>query len=528
MRVKDLALLSITLIVSITVAWGGNPCCSYPCENGGVCMTKGDNYYCDCTGLDFSGKNCETPTFMKRIKLWLKPAPSTLHSLMVNNKWLWNIVNNIGFLREYVMKKVLTMRADLIDSPPTYENHHDYITMDSQFNYSQYTRTLPPVPSDCPTPMGIWGKKEMPDVGEIVNAMFVRKEFLPDPRGSSTLFSFFAQHFTHCFFKTDIKKGPEFQWGGHGLDVTHVYGKNKHSENLLRSFKDGKMKTQVINGEEWPPNVDKVPVDMTYPGNVPKENRFAMGHEFYGLLPGLLMYGTIWVREHNRVCDIMKKEHPEWDDERLFQTVKLIILGETIKVVIEDYVQHLSNYNYKLMFKPDLLFGELFQYQNRIALEFNHLYHWHPLMPDEFNINGTKYNLKEFLFHPEVVVKHGMREFVDSLSKQRAGAFGPYNHGPFTIPVVRDLISHGRKLRLQPFNNYRKKFNMKPVKTFEELTGEKKLSKILQNFYGDINAVEFYVGLIAQKRREKAMFGETLVEIGAPYFTEGADDQPHM
>lgn len=96
-------------------------------------------------------------------------------------------------------------------------------------------------------------------------------------------------------------------------------------------------------------------------------------------------------------------------------------LGETIKIVIEDYVQHLSNYHYKLLFNPELLFGEQFQYQNRIAVEFNHLYHWHPLMPDEFNINGTKYNLKDFMFHPEIVVKHGMREFVDSMSRQRAG-----------------------------------------------------------------------------------------------------------
>ena len=93
-----------------------------------------------------------------------------------------------------------------------------------------------------------------------------------------------------------------------------------------------------------------------------------------------------------------------------------------IKIVVEDYVQHLSSYNYHLTFKPQLLFGEPFQYQNRIAIEFNHLYHWHPLMPDDFNINGTKYNLKEFVFHPEILVKHGIREFVDSLSKQRAGA----------------------------------------------------------------------------------------------------------
>ncbi len=45
------------------------------------------------------------------------------------------------------------------------------------------------------------------------------------------------------------------------------------------------------------------------------------------LCPGLFMMNTIMLREHNRVCVVMKKEHPEWDDEQLFQTTKNIIVG---------------------------------------------------------------------------------------------------------------------------------------------------------------------------------------------------------
>ena len=96
--------------------------------------------------------------------------------------------------------------------------------------------------------------------------------------------------------------------------------------------------------------------------------------------------------------------------------------GETIKIVIEDYVQHLSNYNYQLLFVPELLFDTPHQYSNRITAEFNHMYHWHPLMPEEFNITGTTYGVKDFLFRPDIVIKHGMRNFVDGLIHQRAGA----------------------------------------------------------------------------------------------------------
>ncbi|KAJ8300006.1 hypothetical protein KUTeg_021525 [Tegillarca granosa] len=447
---------------------------------------------------------------MKKIKRWFKPDPETLHNLLTKNRWLWKIINNVPFLHDMLMKRVYTVRSDNIDSPPLYESDHEYVTLDATYNMSYYARVLPPVPRECPTPMGTAGKKELPDIDLVVKKFFLRKEFKPDPIGTSVLFSYFAQHFTHQFFKTDLKRGPGFQWGNHGVDVSHIYGKDKSVENKLRSFKDGKLKTQIIDGEEWPPYAQDTNVPMIYPGHVQNDNRFALGHEFFGLLPGLLAYGTIWMREHNRVCDIMKKEHPDWDDERIFQTSKLIILGETIKIVIEDYVQHLSNYHFQLTFNPKLLFGELFQYQNRISVEFNHLYHWHPLMPSEFNISGTVYSQKDIMFHPEILVKHGMRNF-----------FTFNNHGPTTIPVVKQLIQHGRTLRFQSFNQYRKRFDLKPFKSFEELTGDKKLAKDLEELYGDIDALEFYVGLTVEKRRPLALFGSTLIEIGSPFSVKG-------
>lgn len=57
----------------------------------------------------------------------------------------------------------------------------------------------------------------LPPAEDIVKAFFIRKEFIPEPLGTSALFPYFAQHFTHMFFKTDLKKGPQFQWGGHGV-----------------------------------------------------------------------------------------------------------------------------------------------------------------------------------------------------------------------------------------------------------------------------------------------------------------------
>lgn len=95
--------------------------------------------------------------------------------------------------------------------------------------------------------------------------------------------------------------------------------------------------------------------------------------------------------------------------------------GETIKIVIEDYVQHLSGYHFKLKFDPELLFNQQFQYQNRIASEFNTLYHWHPLLPDTFNIEDQEYTFKQFLYNNSILLEHGLAHFVESFTRQIAG-----------------------------------------------------------------------------------------------------------
>ncbi len=81
----------------------------------------------------------------------------------------------------------------------------------------------------------------------MLEKFFKRREFSPCPENTSVLFAFFAQHFTHQFFKTDYyEKSAAHTWGHHGVDVSSLYGNDVERENWLRSFKDGKLKSQVI------------------------------------------------------------------------------------------------------------------------------------------------------------------------------------------------------------------------------------------------------------------------------------------
>lgn len=97
------------------------------------------------------------------------------------------------------------------------------------------------------------------------------------------------------------------------------------------------------------------------------------------------------------------------------------VSGETIKIVVEEYVQHLSGYLLHLKFDPTLLFNSHFQYGNRISLEFSHLYHWHPLMPDSFIIDGDELSYKQFVYNTSILTHYGIEKIVDSFSRQVAG-----------------------------------------------------------------------------------------------------------
>lgn len=165
-------------------------------------------------------------------------------------------------------------RGSIVESPPRYNTGYDYITAESHFNASYYARSLPPVPKNCPTPMGVVGPAKLPDVDYMIERFFKRREFKPEPHGTNVFFAFYAQHFTHQFFRTDLKNGPGFYLGKDGVDVSNIHGLEESRKKALRSLKGGKMKVRIIDGEQYPPLVSDTPgVDMKYPDDFPLEEK---------------------------------------------------------------------------------------------------------------------------------------------------------------------------------------------------------------------------------------------------------------
>lgn len=57
-------------------------------------------------------------------------------------------------------------------------------------------------------------------------------------------------------------------------------------------------------------------------------------------------------------------------------------------------------------------------------------------------------------------------------------------------------------------------------------TDNEEIARELEEFYGDIDALEFYLGLLLEKTRPGAIFGESIVEMGAPFSLKGLMGNP--
>ena len=80
-----------------------------------------------------------------------------------------------------------------------------------------------------------------------------------------------------------------------------------------------------------------------------------------------------------------------------------------------DYLAAITNFHLKFKFDPTVFHGEVFNYATRIFVEFNHLYHWHQLVPDEFVVDG-----KDFVGHSYFwfIIKRSVKQFTARIGGQ--------------------------------------------------------------------------------------------------------------
>lgn len=451
------------------------------------------------------------------------------------------VFTNLGPLYRYPAARRIVSRL-LIDKygkatsprPRALSMASDYTSWNSLTDRSYSGRHLPPITGST---------QRLPSETDVTE-LFRRTAMRPSS-DSSVTFGFFAQWFTDSFLRTsrgDFRKTSS----NHEIDLCQLYGLSRDKTERLRAHRGGRMKSQLIEGEEFPPFLyerdehdgyrikwefddlhDRSVLEVLLAG-FPEERKsrlFAVGLEYGNSTIGHTILNTIFLREHNRVAAVLEAEHPDWDDDRLFETTRNILIVELLKIVIEDYIQHIGPETVPIELVPFAAEKKPWNRTNWIAIEFDLLYRWHSLPPDA--IGDITPN--EFLANNQLVLDRGIEALVTLCSRTAAGRIGLRNTPSYLMdppqPGVPSVQARTtalmRKARLQPFNEYRKAFGLRPLRCFDELTADPELQRRLAELYGGIENLEWYVGLFAEDHPPQMMMGELLgTMVGYDAFTQ--------
>ena len=150
-----------------------------------------------------------------------------------------------------------------------------------------------------------------------------------------------------------------------------------------------------------------------------------------------------------------------------------------------------------------------------MAAEFDLLYRWHPLVPDEFELGGTSHGHMDYRFNNVLLEQHGVAAVLSAASSQAAGKIGLHNTPDFLLPAEYEAIKMSRDFKLRSFNEYRKRFGLRRVRSFRKLTKDQDLQKELESLYGDIDKVDFLTGLFAEQSSGKRLFGDLMTRMVA-------------
>ena len=422
---------------------------------------------------------------------------------------------------------------DRSDPPELLVTPAPYITWPGLVDRRYTGRHLPPAPVEHGA--------RLPEV-ERVAELFMRRGAPILSTRTTALFCFFAQWFTDSFLRTD--KDRRRNTSNHEIDLCQVYGLDEDTSDILRERRAGRLRVRAAlptgvfparlfdDDGALRPEFSGLPYARGEPGKRIVDGMLPMVFKDSGMPPEELerrkrrLYATglergsntilyaalnaVFIREHNRICGMLAAAHPAWDDDRLFETARNINIVQALKLVIEEYINHLAGL--PLRFRLDQKFAEKqgWYRANRIAIEFNLLYRWHSMIPDHLDLpGGGRLGTDDYRFNNERLEEIGVEPLITAASSQPAGRVGLRNVPTFMWNAEVSALRFARDFRLQSFNAYRKRFGLAPYRDWDALTGDPELSKSLQDLYGTVDRLEFLVGLFAEKH-DGSSFGDLL------------------
>src|SRR6476620_9683360 len=315
----------------------------------------------------------------------------------------------------------------------------------------------------------------------------------------------------------------------HWWDGSQVYGSDPKFAQALRTGENGKLK--LDEGGLVPREVE---ADLDIAG---------VAGNFW---VGLALLHSLFMREHNAVCDRLHETHPELSDDELYDKARLVVAALMAKIHTVDWTPAIIAHpttvkalrtNWwglegerldKLIgrrTKSEVLRGIPGSPTNRhgvpysLTEEFVAVYRMHPLIPDDYSFRALADDslLREHTL-PELGAVHvrerlgetPMDDLFYSFGTSHPGAITLHNYPRFLQRLERpdgevlDLatidVLRTRERGVPRYNQFRRLLHLNSFDPFEELAERPEDAEALRELYGDVERVDTMIGMYAERK----------------------------
>ena len=330
-------------------------------------------------------------------------------------------------------------------------------------------------------------------------------------------------------------------------DASQIYGSRQAITNKLRSWTDGKIK--MDSDGFLLPDPDHPGIDLTGFNN--------------NWWLGLNLLHTIFVNEHNAICDALRREYPTWTDEDLFQKARIInaalmgkihtvewtpailanpVLEKSMNIVWYGAPSDWLTRFWIWLVEKETLHGVPGSLPNHHAApycnteEFVAVYKMHPLMPDDFKFydhtNDRSLGHKTLTeiqgkFTRDVRKAFSAEDLLYSFGIAPPGAITLHNY-PNTLRHIEHMVEGGvmavldvatidivreRERGVPRYNDFRELLHMPRIESWDKLCANPVWARELREVYGDIDKVDTMVGMFAETPPRGFGFSDTTFRI---------------
>ena len=267
---------------------------------------------------------------------------------------------------------------------------------------------------------------------------------------------------------------------------------------------------------------------------------------------GLALLHSLFMREHNAICDHLHAAHPDLEDDELFDKARLVVAALMAKIHTVDWTPAIiahpttvrgmrANWWGLEGEKLDRRFGRLTSNEvirgipgsptnhhgvpYALTEEFVAVYRMHPLIPDDFSFRSLEGDavlqertLEELgvLHVRERLTEMSMGDVLYSFGTSHPGAITLHNFPRFLQDFHRadgthiDLASidvlRVRERGVPRYNEFRRLLHLKPFDTFEEMADTPEHAEDLRRVYGDVERVDTMIGMYAERKPQGLRF----------------------